>query len=318
MRVTMTTRVVVSGAAAALVLGGCASMPESRPDDLPNGKPAVTDQQAARVMTEFDELTNAANSQYDDELLEDILAEPLLETSQTSLVLAEAREDEPGSPFFHTNVRGISPRFTEYPMWFLARSTIDNDPGRISVEVLSRESATSEWIVEQSAGLGAVTLPEFDAAGNATTEAAEADIAQIEELLEQVASYLEGEDVDDLDLSAFDNYREWVENSTIDEPQVTSPDVSCERDERVTLRALGTSDGALGMAAVTCTITQEIQETIDATMSLGGELAALAPDPGRRVVFVSSHPVVVTTSAAGSAELFSGGWRWSDVTMHDE
>jgi hypothetical protein len=311
-------RAAVLAVAAGLALSGCASVPEQRPDDLPAGKPAVNDDQAARVMSHFDELTNTANAERDGDVFEGVLSEPLLETTQTTMTLADARGDEPASPFVHTNVRGVSPRFTEYPMWFVSTSTIDNDPGRVSVEVVSRRSATADWVIEQAAGLGAVTLPEFGSVAGSGAEVSEEDLAQIDELVEQVNAYLEGEDVADLDLSAFDNYREWVAGSTIDESQVTSPDVSCDRDERVELRVLPTEDGVFGVATISCTITQEIQADIEATMSLGGELAALAPDPGTRVEFVSSHPVVAAAAQDGTAEVFSGGWRWADVTMHDE
>jgi hypothetical protein len=50
-------------------------------------------------------------------------------------------------------------------------------------------------------------------------------------------------------------------------------------------------------------------------MTLGGELSALAPEAGRSVEFVSSHPLVVHVPEDGDAVVHAGSWRWADVTM---
>jgi hypothetical protein len=310
---------LVAATAVGVVVSGCASVPDDRPDDLPEGKAAVSEEQAAAALGRYDEIANTARAEGDEEALEAVESGVLLETSMTSYVLAEARDDEPENSFRHTDVRGYSPRFTEYPMWFVSASTIDNDPGRVAVQVLTRESSSSEWIVEQAAGLGSVELPEIAATDGEFVEPGEAEMTRVPEVLDQVANYLSGADAEDgVDLSGLDNYREWVTERTINEEQVTSPSVSCERDERAELRVVPTEDGVLAVVTMSCTIEQSIEETIDATMSLGGDLAALAPEEGRRVEFRSSHPVVVSLPDAGAPEVFSGGWRWAEVTMHDE
>lgn len=315
----MRTARLVAAVVAGVAVSGCASVPDERPEDVPEGKPAVTEEQAASALGRYDEIANAARAGGDDEALETVETGVLLETSKTSYVLAEARDDEPETSFRHTDVRGYSPRFTEYPMWFVSASTIDNDPGRVAVQVLTRESSTSEWIVEQAAGLGSVELPEIAAPDGEFVELGDAEVAGVSDVLGQVAGYLSGADAEDgVDLSGLDNYREWVTDRTINEEQVTSPSVSCERDERAELRVVPTEDGVLAAATMSCTIEQSIEETIDATMSLGGDLAALAPEEGRRVEFRSSHPVVVSVPDVGTPEVFSGGWRWAEVTMHEE
>jgi hypothetical protein len=50
-------------------------------------------------------------------------------------------------------------------------------------------------------------------------------------------------------------------------------------------------------------------------MTLGGELSVLAPEPGRSVEFVSSHPLVVHATDDGEAAIYAAGWRWAEVTM---
>ena len=40
-----------------------------------------------------------------------------------------------------------------------------------------------------------------------------------------------------------------------------------------------------------------------------------APEPGRSVEFVSSHPLVVHAPDDGEAAIYAGGWRWADVTI---
>jgi hypothetical protein len=296
---------------------GCASVPESRPTDLPSGKTAVTDEQATVALDAFAQATAAANESFDAEPLAGMLAEPLQQTTATSLQLAEARDEQAVGPFLHAAVQGYSPRFTEYPTWFLSTSLIDNDPGRVSVQVMTRESPSAEWVVEHSVGLGAAVLPEISLTGE-VTPATDEQTASVDGVLQQVLSYLQGEDVAGLDLSGFGNYREWVDASTIQQEQVSDPAVTCAVDDRVPVRSVDTVDGVLGVALLTCTITQQIRETIDATMTLGEPLSTLAPETGRRVEFVSSHPLVVSVSDDGTTDVYSGGWRWTSVTMHEE
>jgi hypothetical protein len=304
--------------AAGLLLAGCASAPDPRPADLPPGKTAVTDEQAMETLNRFAEATASANADFSAEPLANMISEPLLETTETSLGLAEAQGDEPIGPFLHADVRGYSPRFTEYPTWFLSTSLIDNDPGRVSVQVMTREDPSAEWFVEHSVGLGATVLPEISETGE-VPEATDEQAASVDDVLQQVLAYLEsGEDVEGLDLSGFGNYRDWVENSTIQQEQVTDPQVTCAVDDRVPVRSVGTVEGVLGVALLTCTITQQIRETVDATMSLGGDLAELAPETGRRVDFVSSHPLVVAVNDDGATNAYSGGWRWASVTMYEQ
>lgn len=305
-------------AAAAVLMVGCASVPEPRPADLPPGKTAATDEQATDALNRFAEATATANAEFSAEPLADMISEPLLETTETSLRLAEATGEEPAAPFLHAAVNAYSPRFTEYPTWFLSTSLIDNDPSRVSVQVMTREDPSSDWFVEHSVGLGAAVLPEISETGEAP-EATDEQAASVDEVLEQVLGYLEtGEDVEGLDVGGFSNYRDWVEDSTIQQEQVTDPQVSCAVDDRVPVRSIGTVDGVLGIGLLTCTITQQIRETVDATMSLGGDLAELAPETGRRVEFVSSHPLVVSVGNDGTTDAFSGGWRWTRVTMHEQ
>lgn len=304
--------------ATALVVAGCASAPDPRPADLPPGKTAVTDEQATDALNRFAEATATANEEFSAEALADMVSEPLLETSEASLAVAEAIGEEPIAPFLHADVHGYSPRFTEYPTWFLSTSLIDNDPGRVSVQVMTRESPSTEWFVEHSVGLGAAVLPEISDNGEVPV-ATDEQAASVDAVMQEVLGYLEtGEDVEGLDMSGFGNYREWVDGSTIQQEQVTDPQVTCAVDDRVPVRSIGTVDGVLGVGLLTCTITQQIRETIDATMSLGGDLAALAPETGRRVEFVSSHPLVVSVSGDGITDAYSGGWRWASVTMHEE
>lgn len=304
--------------AAVLAVAGCASPPDPRPADLPPGKTAVTDEQATDALNRFAEATAEANTEFSAEPLAAVVSEPLLETTETSLALAEATDEEPVAPFLHAAVHGYSPRFTEYPTWFLSTSLIDNDPGRVSVQVMTREDPASEWFVEHSVGVGAAVLPDISETGEVPV-ATDEQAASVDEVLQQVLGYLEtGEDVEGLDLSGFGNYRDWVESSTIQQEQVTDPQVTCTMDDRVPVRSIGTVDGVLGVGLLTCTITQQIRETVDATMSLGGDLAALAPETGRRVEFVSSHPLVVSVSGDGTTDVYSGGWRWASVTMHEE
>lgn len=313
----MTIRTGSAVAAAVVLLAGCASLPESRPE-APAGKPAVNEQQAGRVFDRYDDVNNAANATRDAEAVATIETGPLLETTLTGFQLAEANEDDAPDPFYHTNVAAFSPRFEAYPMWFVATSRINSDPNRIAVLALTRDRATGEWIVEQSANLGEVELPPVRLDGGAAPAATDEQVARVTALLEQVYEYLAGGDAPaglDFAVEGLDTYRTWAEESTIQLDEVTAPNVSCQTDERAEMRVLPTQDGALGVATGRCTLAQSVDEDVPGEMTLGGELSVLAPEPGRTVEFVSSHPLVVSVPDSGPAQVFSGGWRWADVTM---
>lgn len=316
----MRVRATCAAAIAGLVLAGCASVPESRPEPA-DGKVAVTDQQAAGVFDRYDEINNAANAELDADGIAAVEAEPLLETSVTGFLLAEAGEGEQTDPYYHTDVAGYSPRFDEYPMWFVATARINADPDRITVQSLTRDSANGEWLIEQAVNLGAADLPPITVVDGATPAATDDQVSDVAAALEQVYAYLAGgDDPDSVDVTAegLASYRTWADESTIQLDEVTAPEISCETDGRAEVRVLPTENGALGLATARCTLRQSVDEDVPGDMTLGGELSVLAPEPGRTVEFVSSHPLVVVVPDTGAAEALSGGWRWLDVTMLPE
>jgi hypothetical protein len=302
---------------AATMLAGCASVPESRPD-VPPGKPAVNGQQAGRVFDRYDSVNNEANATRDADAIATVETGPLLETTLTGFRLAEANEDDLPDPFYHTDVAAYSPRFESYPMWFVATSRINSDPSRIVVQALTRDGASGEWILEQAANLGEVELPPIRLDQDATPAVTEEQVSQVTTLLEQIYEYLAGGDAPagvDVAVEGLDTYRTWAAESTIDLDEVTAPEISCQTDDRAEIRVLPTSGGVLGIATGRCTLAQSVEEDVSGDMTLGGELGVLAPEPGRTVEFVSSHPFVVSVPDSGAAQVFSGGWRWADVTM---
>lgn len=313
----MRIRIGCAAVAVGALLASCASVPEERAE-LPAGKPAVNDEQAGRVFDRYDEVNNAANASRDAEAIAEVEAGPVLETSVTGFQLAEANDDGPPDPFYHTDAAAYSPRFEAYPMWFVATSQINSDPSRIAVLALTRDGANGEWIVEQVANLGDVELPPIRREHGATPEATPEQVGRVTTVLEQVHEYLAGGDPPegaDFTVEGLDTYRTWSEESTIQLDEVTAPEVNCETDERAEVRVLPTEDGVLGVATARCTLAQSVDEDVPGEMTLGGELSVLAPEPGRTVEFISSHPLVVSVPDAGVPQVFSGGWRWADVTM---
>lgn len=316
----MRLRVGCGVLAAGVVLAGCAAVPESRPE-LPDGKTAATEEQAARVFDRYDEVNNAANMEGDPGAIETVETGPLLETSATGYRLAEANEDEPAEPYYHTNAVPYSPRFESYPMWFVATTRINSDPAQVSVQSLTRDSSNGEWLVEQSANLGDVDLPAIRLDDGAIADVTQEQVAGVTAVLGQAHEYLAGADAPaglDLATEGLDSYRTWTEESTIQLEEVTPPEISCETDDRAELRVVPTVDGVLGVATARCVLRQAVREDVPGEMTLGGDLSVLAPEPGRTVEFISSHPLVVAVPDSGTAQVFSGGWRWADVTMSPE
>lgn len=313
----MRIRSALAAAVGAALLAGCASMPEPRTAP-PEGKVAVTSTQAAQVFDRYDEVSNEASAKHDGDAAATVEAGPVLQASRTSYRLAEANGEEPADSLYHTEVKAFSPRFEEYPMWFVSVSRVNSDPERVAVQALARESAASEWLVEQSAVLGGVELPGIRQVDGAIPEVTGEQADAVDAVLGQVYEYLAGgEPPEDLDLAVdgLDSYRTWSDESTIQLEEVSEPSISCETDDRAAVRLLPTENGVLGVATAVCTLEQSLREDVSGEMTLGGDLSALASGAGRRVEFVSSHPLVVSVPDDGPAQVFSGGWLWADVTM---
>jgi hypothetical protein len=203
-------------------------------------------------------------------------------------------------------------------MWFVATARINNDPSRSAVLAVTRESASAEWVVEQGGVLGEADLPEISLDNDATAEATDEQAGRVVALLEDAYGYLAGGDAPagvDVSAESLSSYRDWTENSTIQLDEVTAPEITCSTDGQAEVRVLPTTDGVLGVATGRCVLRQALRDDVPGEMTLGGELSALAPEAGRSVEFVSSHPLVVHAPDDGEAAIHAGGWRWADVTM---
>ena len=313
----MRIRVLVAAVSGCLVAAGCAAVPEARPE-LPDGKVAATNEQATRFFDRYDETNNAANAERDAQSIATIETGPVLEASLTGYELAAANDAEPPEAYYHTEISAYSPRFTEYPMWFVATARINNDPSRSAVLAVTRESASAEWVVEQGGVLGEADLPEISLDNDATAEATDEQAGRVVALLADAYGYLAGGDAPagvDVSAESLSSYRDWTENSTIQLDEVTAPEITCSTDGQAEVRVLPTTDGVLGVATGRCVLRQALRDDVPGEMTLGGELSALAPEAGRSVEFVSSHPLVVHAPDDGEAAIHAGGWRWADVTM---
>ncbi|HEX6338738.1 MAG TPA: hypothetical protein VFZ85_17425 [Jiangellaceae bacterium] len=313
----MRIRVLAVALSGSLLAGGCAAVPQARPE-LPDGKVAATNEQATRFFNRYDETNNTANAERDVQAITTIEAGPALEASLTGYELATANNAEPPEAYFHTDVSAYSPRFTEYPMWFVATAQINNDPNRTAVLAVMRESASAEWVVEQGGTLGEADLPDIRLEDGAIAEATGEQQGRVAALLEDAYSYLAGGDAPagaDVGAESLSSYRDWAENSTIQLEEVTAPEITCSTDSQAEVRVLPTTDGVLGVATGRCVLSQTLRDDVPGEMTLGGELSALAPEPGRSVEFVSSHPLVVHAPDDGEAVVYAGGWRWADVTI---
>jgi hypothetical protein len=310
-------RVLIAALSGCLLAAGCAAVPEARPE-LPDGKVGATNEQAAGFFNRYDETNNAANAERDAQAIATIETGPVLEASLTGYELATANDSELPEAHYHTDVSAYSPRFTEYPMWFVATTRVNNDPTRSAVLAVTRESASAEWVVEQGGALGEADLPDIRLDNGATAEATDEQAARVAALLEDAYSHLAGGDAPagvDVSAESLSSYREWAENSTIQLEEVTAPEITCSTDGQAEVRVLPTTDGVLGIATGRCVLRQALRDDVPGEMTLGGELSALAPEPGRSVEFVSSHPLVVHAPDDGEAAIYAGGWRWADVTM---
>ena len=114
-------------------------------------------EQATRFFDRYDETNNAANAERDARSIATIETGPVLEASLTGYELAAANDAEPPEAYYHTEISAYSPRFTEYPMWFVATARINNDPSSSAVLAVTR-SPIIAWTSNVFAILGLRSL----------------------------------------------------------------------------------------------------------------------------------------------------------------
>jgi hypothetical protein len=145
----------LAAVAGAIALPGCAAIGIEENTFETTPLPAISDDNAASVLSGIDTTVNQANSARDPELLATVFAHPLLDIDVAGYALdatADPDNAEPLPEVDHTDPTAFVPRFEDYPQWFMAASTVRPD-APVRLEVLARESAAAPWITSISTDL---------------------------------------------------------------------------------------------------------------------------------------------------------------------
>ncbi|NEE02805.1 hypothetical protein [Phytoactinopolyspora halotolerans] len=267
-------RATTVGAGAALLLAGCAELPEEVEHTAEPATVAVTERAADRFFAHYTETNNTANTEQDADLIATVESGPLLRSSQMAYQVQQAQERDP-IPAFTVDPQYIAaPRFDAYPMWFVALIEPESDGAGPAYYLVNREDATSSWQAQLSVYAPDDAEPiRPTVTDGAAMIAGDDQAARGQEALDAIVEYAEtGEEPEGIDLSAQGGLgslpEQGIEITEGPENRVTV-DRSCALAD-VAVRWLETEAGAMGMTAVTCTQSVTLDEGYTITLDGSG------------------------------------------------
>ena len=241
------------------LVAGCAALPEQVDTSSPTLLAATADQNES-FFAAYTEVNNEANAAQDPELLAAIETGPLLEASTFGFQIERAQGIEPADPFTVTPTALASPRFAEYPLFYLATATTGDDG--TSHYLLTRPTATQPWRAAATVTVSDEQPFDLVAAVSSTPTVADADSADAGlAALDVVREYAEtGEAPEGLDAEAAGSLADLNRLGYSADPNaegIASLTRTCEVAEAVEDAWLTTDSGVMTIATATCT--QELQ-----------------------------------------------------------
>lgn len=156
-----TGRAVVVALVAALLLGACGVVPRERAE-TPDVKVAATQEQIESVLERYRDVRRTAASLLDAKPLSTVESGPVLAIDSGSFELAQRLgSDRAGTETDIDILQAATPRFAEYPLWFMAE--VRDPVGEVNrVHVFERERASDPWFLVASPETARTTeLPEL-------------------------------------------------------------------------------------------------------------------------------------------------------------
>lgn len=295
--------------ASVLVVSGCGlpvAKPET-PDIQPYTRPGIRQGEAAKFMQRYsDQLDRAFNGE--PQAVESVQAGPLLDRTRSEMAIAERLDTKVTSPKFDTVLAG-SPEFTTYPMWFMAFGHVNREDSQTLAMVVTRNSATDEWVAVQGLMIPGDQVPTMEANPAGSVPPAPEDFgAKLAATSDAVAQYLSTGDLATLTNTgaqpagkAFEDYRNYVDSYTEGDNAFDSADSQCTASTEANLGsyALATTDGAVGFGEIRCTLT--LEAAVGSAITLPQQLDAVRTSgkDGNRVIVDTSIPIYVHQTGGG-------------------
>lgn len=308
----------------ALVLSGCgAGFPQpTRPELTPYERPALHPGEAGEFMAAYSESLDAALKE-DAGALEQVQTGPLLERTRAELLIAENAGTTLGAPGF-ADVRAGGPVFEEYPLWFMAFATPQEDETDSAEAMLvTRASAAEDWVVAQSLYIPEESLPTVLANEQGAVAEAPPEHGELaDSVTAQAVEYLQtGEAPDgapDFAAAGLEDFRDYVAELGEEDTGFTDLTVECSPYDEIPLDdyALATQDGGVSFAEVRCGITVNVPD--DYFVDLGEEIeAVMTTEEEGGVIRIDVAQPMLVTSAGETAQVASPGWYMLSSSMGD-
>lgn len=252
--------------AGAVVLAGCAEVPESVERDDGRTVPAATTAQIEDFFAKYTKTNNAANAEFDTEMIGSVEGGTLLAASEFGYAEAQAQDLDPVEPFTIAASSTARPALSGYPMWYLAADDWDGESEGSTHYLVTREGPTAPWLATLSVSVpGEVEPPQPLLRDGRAQLADDAVTSGAEEVFDKLASYAEGGDEpDDINVSSADGLggiRGLGVHIADFSDEMGTTTLECGVDDSDSFNWLATeSGGAVAMGSLSCTQSVELND----------------------------------------------------------
>jgi hypothetical protein len=267
-------RLTAAAGIGAVILTGCAQLPDDADHASHSAVAAVTPEAAEEFFAHYTETNNAANAQQDSELISTVETGPLLTSSLMSYEIQRAQDRDPIEAFTVAPELVAAPEFEAYPMWFMARAAPEDDESGPAYYLFTRDNAAAPWLATLSvyASAQAPTADPLVTDGVASTPP-EQLAALGDDVLAALVEYAEtGDEPAGIDVSQAGGLNSLHESGLEivegpEDPVTVERECSLAGDDP---RWLATGSGAVALVAVTCTQDVTLDEGYSLTLDEDG------------------------------------------------
>jgi hypothetical protein len=253
-------------AAGLVTLAGCASIPETVDREDAETVPAATTAQIEDFFTKYTKTNNAANAEFDADLISAVEGGALLAASEFSYAEAQAQGLDPIEPFAIGASTTARPTLDAYPMWYLAADEWDGETEGSTHYLVTRQDPTSPWLAMLSVSVsGDIDTPQ-PLLRDGRAQLADASVVETAgDIFGKLTAFAEsGDEPDGIDVSnavgmgGVNGLGIHVSGFSDDMGTVS---IDCAVDEPDTVNWLATADGgAVAMASLSCTQLVELND----------------------------------------------------------
>jgi len=302
-------------AAVALGVTGCAPLPIAQPE-----RPELTPFQRAPLRPgEAGEFLSGYSKSLGSSLadngkgLEDIQSGPLLDRTRAEVKIAKATKQKLSAVSFTSVIAG-GPRFSQYPMWFMAFGTAKQSDQGVQALLVQRDSASSEWKADQGLFIPTDDVPDLrtqdgvvkrapgsfkDAAGAATQQLAEE--LETGKKPKQQRAKISG--------NAVKSFRTYVDGFSKGADPFKDVTAECaDPAAGKARRALATADGgAVTLGELRCSVTFSVPADYSVNMGAAVKAVMTTADDGDKIRIDTSVPYMLSRES-GKSTVVTSNW----------